>query len=81
MEIERRTLAWEAESPEALGGRAGRQRAALRGGARDAPARRYEELIRDTVELVGGAPPAATAACAVEAEYLLIVARKRGRSP
>jgi SAM-dependent methyltransferase len=77
LEMERRTLTWEGDSPEALG------EALADGTPQDAAARaalppeRYEELRRRRVELLrswaGGDGPVA-----IEGEYLVIVARRRG---
>jgi hypothetical protein len=77
LEMERRTLLWEAESPEALGA-AIDQSAPAQAAARDSlSAEDYEAMKRDQVEVLrrwaGGDGPVA-----IEAEYLVIVARRRG---
>lgn len=76
-EIERRPLAWEAESPEALVATIGESAPPWVAAKQNLPADRYASLIADATDLVrrwgdGDGPTT------VENEYALIVARKRG---
>jgi SAM-dependent methyltransferase len=77
LELERRSLAWEADSPADLARRLGEsapQQAAARGAL---PAERFAAMQADLLELIrrwaGG-----DGAVSIDAEYLLIVARRRG---
>jgi SAM-dependent methyltransferase len=77
LELERRTLAWEFESPQALAAMM-RDNAPQQAAARETlPAERFEAMQAEQLELIqrwtGGDGPVA-----IDAEYLLIVARRRG---
>lgn len=76
--IERGTMRWEGESPEAMFDTqtqtAGPQ-VALR---RALPEERWEEMRREALEVIRGAAVPVDGGIAVEGDYLVVVARKRG---
>ncbi len=77
LELERRTLVWEAESPQALAQRISENTPPQVAARAALPAERYEAMQAELLELIrrwaGGDGPVA-----IDAEYLLIVARRRG---
>ena len=78
VEIERRTLAWTADSPEALEGDLASS-APSYASAREALSEEdFGELRQGTLELLRELNVADDGSALVEAEYLVIVARKRG---
>lgn len=78
VECERHTLRWIAESPEALVSELA-ESAPTYAAAREAlPGEQYEELRRETLELVRRHNTAADGSLQIDADYLITVARKRG---
>jgi SAM-dependent methyltransferase len=75
---ERRTLALEADSPEALAAVFADSSPPYQAARENLPAEQFDELIRETGELARSWSTAADGTASVPAEYLLIVARKRG---
>ncbi|MBA2630332.1 MAG: class I SAM-dependent methyltransferase [Thermoleophilaceae bacterium] len=77
LDIERSTVTWEAESPEALVALMERGSPPMAAARQALPAERMEDMLGELLELIrrlsGGDGPVA-----IEGEYLLIVARKRG---
>src|SRR5213075_2341700 len=78
LSVEQASMAWEGESPEAMfdsfGSVAGPQ-AALK---QALPDERWAELGREAIELIEAAAVPADEGIAVEGEYLVVVAHKRG---
>jgi SAM-dependent methyltransferase len=75
-EIERRSLPWEGESPEAITAEMERTTPTWVAARKGLPAERFEELQGRVVELLrrhGGDGPVS-----IDCEYVVIVARKRG---
>jgi SAM-dependent methyltransferase len=78
VQCERRTLAWTAPSPEALADDLA-ARAPNYAAAREALADdQFEELGRETLELLREVNAAGDGTLRIDADYLLVVARKRG---
>jgi ubiquinone/menaquinone biosynthesis C-methylase UbiE len=78
VEVERRTLAWTAGSPEELAGQladSAPNYAALR---QALPEEQFDQLRADTLELLRHLNAADDGSVSIDAEYLVIVARKRG---
>jgi hypothetical protein len=77
LEMERRTLLWEADSVEALGAAMGESAPAQAAARGVLEPERFDAMQRDQVDLLrrwaGGDGPVS-----IEAEYLVIVARRRG---
>lgn len=76
VEIERRTLNWEGESPQAITAEIGRTAPAWVAARQTLEPERFEEMqsrVQDLLRLRGGDGPVA-----IDSEYAVIVARKRG---
>jgi ubiquinone/menaquinone biosynthesis C-methylase UbiE len=76
VQVERRALEWSAESPEALAAHVGESAPPWQAAKRAMPPDRYGAMLSDVIELVrehGGTGPTR-----IEAEYVVIVARRPG---
>ena len=76
LEMERRTLSWESESPEAMVAEVAESAPTWVAAGSALPPERYEAMVAEATEFIrgwGGGGP-----LRLENEYLLIVARRRG---
>jgi SAM-dependent methyltransferase len=78
VEIDRAAIAFTVESPEALAAEFADNAPPYVAARTNLPAEQFDELIRDTAELARRWNTAGDGALRVEADYLIIVARKRG---
>jgi ubiquinone/menaquinone biosynthesis C-methylase UbiE len=78
VECERHTLPLEADSPEAVAAIFADHAPPYAAARENLPAEQYEELVRETAELARTWNIGTDGAASVPAEYLVIVARKRG---
>ncbi|MBA3261788.1 MAG: methyltransferase domain-containing protein [Thermoleophilaceae bacterium] len=78
VEIDRRTLVWTAGSPEALGAQLADSAPSFAGAREALSEEQFEELREETLELLRRLNTADDGSVRINADYLVIVARKRG---
>ena len=78
MECERRTLTWEADSPETVGAELAEFAPTFAAAREGLPAEQFEQLRAETLDLVRRRNSASDGTLRIDAEYLVSVARKRG---
>jgi SAM-dependent methyltransferase len=78
VEVERRTLAWTAESPEQLAGQLADSAPSYVAARQALPDEQFERLRADTLELLRRLNTTDDGSVRIDADYLVIVARKRG---
>jgi ubiquinone/menaquinone biosynthesis C-methylase UbiE len=78
VECESHTLLFEADSPEAVAAIFADSAPPYAAARENLPAEQYEELVRETTQLARSYNSASDGRASVPAEYLVIVARRRG---
>jgi SAM-dependent methyltransferase len=78
VECERRTLRWTGPSPEALEAEMADSAPASVAAREALDAEQYAQLRRETLELLHSCNTAADGTVSIDADYLVVVARKRG---
>ena len=78
LECERRTLTWEADSPETVGAELAEFAPTFAAAREGLPEEQFEQLRAETLDLVRRRNRASDGTLRIDVEYLISVARKRG---